>query len=157
MLVYSGLVLWNFLLEECSTKILAVFLAVLVLVRTLQMLKEASSLPPGPWGLPILGSLPFLKGDLHLHFRDLTHKYGSLFSTRLGSQLIVVLSDYKMIRDAFRKEEFTGRPNTEFTDLLDGYGKLYEMTLNRLQLTHLNGLGGHLLVKVICTIRLIYC
>ncbi|XP_044271787.1 cytochrome P450 18a1 isoform X2 [Tribolium madens] len=122
MFVYGGLVLWNFLAEELSTKILGVFLLVLFLVRTVQMLKEASALPPGPWGLPILGSLPFLKGDLHLHFRDLTHKYGSLISTRLGSQLIVVLSDYKMIRDAFRKEEFTGRPITEFTTLLDGYG-----------------------------------
>ncbi|KAH0822593.1 hypothetical protein GEV33_000198 [Tenebrio molitor] len=122
MFVYSALVLWNFLIEEFSTKVLAVFVAVLLSVRFLQMVREASALPPGPWGLPILGSLPFLKGDLHLHFRDLTHKYGSLISTRLGSQLIVVLSDYKMIRDAFRKEEFTGRPTTEFTALLDGYG-----------------------------------
>ncbi|KAK4876363.1 hypothetical protein RN001_012785 [Aquatica leii] len=85
-------------------------------------LHQTRSLPPGPWGLPIVGSLPFLKGDLHLHFRDLTQKYGSLLSTRLGSQLIVVLSDYKMIRDAFRKEEFTGRPSTEFTSILEGYG-----------------------------------
>lgn len=123
MFVYSALVLWNFLVEEFSTKILLVFVTVLFLVRVFQLLKEASSLPPGPWGVPVLGSLPFLKGDLHLHFRDLTHKYGSLISTRLGSQLIVVLSDYKMIRDAFRKEEFTGRPTTEFTALLDGYGK----------------------------------
>ena len=123
MFVYGSLVLWNFLVEEISTRILTVFVAVLFLVRVLQKLKEANSLPPGPWGVPILGSLPFLKGDLHLHFRDLTQKYGSLISTRLGSQLIVVLSDYKMIRDAFRKEEFTGRPITEFSTLLDGYGE----------------------------------
>ncbi|KAJ8985266.1 hypothetical protein NQ317_007051 [Molorchus minor] len=122
MFVYSALVLWNLAMQEISTRVLFVFLTVLLLVRGLQMLREAIALPPGPWGLPILGSLPFLKGDLHLHFRDLTHKYGSLISTRLGSQLIVVLSDYKMIRDAFRKEEFTGRPNTEFTNILEGYG-----------------------------------
>ncbi|KAG5875608.1 hypothetical protein JTB14_036605 [Gonioctena quinquepunctata] len=95
---------------------------ILLLVRSLQLLREAFSLPPGPWGLPILGSLPFLKGDLHLHYRDLTHKYGSLISTRLGSQLIVVLSDYKMIRDIFRRDDFTGRPDTEFTNILGGYG-----------------------------------
>lgn len=123
MLVYSTIVLWNYAVEELSTKVLLVFLSVLFFVRGLQLLREAISLPPGPWGLPILGSLPFLKGDLHLHYRDLTHKYGSLFSTRLGSQLIVVLSDYKLIRDAFRKEEFTGRPTTEFTDILGNYGK----------------------------------
>lgn len=130
MFVYSGLMLWNFLVEEVSTRVLVVFIVVLLLVRAIQLLKEASSLPPGPWGLPVLGSLPFLKGDLHLHFRDLTQKYGSLISTRLGSQLIVVLSDYKMIRDTFRKEEFTGRPTTEFSSLLDGYGKYLNNSKN---------------------------
>lgn len=123
MFVYSALKLYSFVLQELTTNVLAVFLSVLLLVRLLQLFREARSLPPGPWGLPVLGSLPFLKGDLHLHFRDLTHKYGSLISTRLGSQLFVVMSDPKMIRDAFRKEEFTGRPTTEFTNLLGGYGE----------------------------------
>lgn len=50
-------------------------------------------------------------------------KYGSLFSTKLGSQLVIVLSDYKLIRDVFRKEEFTGRPITEFSSILGGYGE----------------------------------
>ncbi|CAH1101321.1 unnamed protein product [Psylliodes chrysocephalus] len=122
MFVYSTMVLYNYAVKEFSTKVLLVFITVLFVVRGLQKLKEAFSLPPGPWGLPILGSLPFLKGDLHLHYRDLTQKYGSLISTRLGSQLIVVLSDYKMIRDTFRKEDFTGRPHTEFTNILGGYG-----------------------------------
>lgn len=125
MFVYGFTWLWNVVLEEVSARILAVFLGVLLTVRLLQMLREASCLPPGPWGLPVLGCLPFIKGDLHLHLLDLTYKYGSLMSTRLGSQLIVVLSDYKTIRDAFRKEEFTGRPNNEFTSLLDGYGKFF--------------------------------
>lgn len=123
MFVYFLTWLWSAILREVSATVLAVFLAVLLAVRTLQILREASSLPPGPWGIPILGCLPFLKGDLHLYLSDLTQKYGSLISTRLGSQLIVVLSDYKMIRDTFRKEEFTGRPKTEFMSILDGYGK----------------------------------
>lgn len=122
MFVYSFLWLWSAVFKEVSANILAVFFLVLLFVRVLQIIRENRSLPPGPWGLPIVGSLPFLKGDLHLQFRDLTQKYGSLFSTRLGSQLIVVISDYKLIRDAFRKEEFTGRPNTEFTNILGGYG-----------------------------------
>lgn len=123
MFVYFLTWLWSVIAREVSATVLVVFLAVLVAVRTLQILKEVSSLPPGPWGIPVLGCLPFLKGDLHLYLRDLTQKYGSLISTRLGSQLIVVLSDYKMIRDTFRKEEFTGRPKTEFMSILDGYGK----------------------------------
>lgn len=118
MFVY--LIQW--LCRETTASGLVVFFVVLLLVRALQMLQQNRSLPPGPWGFPILGYLPFVKGDLHLQFRDLTHKYGSMFSTRLGSQLVVVLSDYKAIRDAFRKEEFTGRPNTEFNNILGGYG-----------------------------------
>ncbi|XP_050304879.1 cytochrome P450 18a1 [Anthonomus grandis grandis] len=122
MFVYSASVLSSVLQEDATKKILLVFIAVLILVRSIQSWMESRSLPPGPYGLPILGSLLKIKGDLHLHYRDLTHKYGSLISTRLGSQLIVVLSDYKTIRDAFRREEFTGRPNTEVTSILEGYG-----------------------------------
>lgn len=122
MFVYT--LLWNIHSDYITSSFMLVFVIVLLVVRCLQLLREATSLPPGPWGLPILGSLPFLKGDLHLHYRDLTKKYGSLISTRLGSQLIVVLSDYKMIRDLFRKEELTGRPKTEFSNILGGYGEL---------------------------------
>ncbi|KAF5285647.1 hypothetical protein FQA39_LY16553 [Lamprigera yunnana] len=122
MFVYSFWFLWGVVSSHVSASVLSVFFVALLMVRLGQLIQQARSLPPGPWGLPIVGSLPFLKGDLHLHFRDLAQKYGSLLSTRLGSQLIVVLSDYKMIRDAFRKEEFTGRPSTEFTDILEGYG-----------------------------------
>lgn len=146
MFVYSLVWLWGAVAREASASVLAVFLAVLVAVRVAQMVREANSLPPGPWGLPVLGCLPFLKGDLHLYLRDLTQKYGSLMSTRLGSQLIVVLSDYKMIRDAFRKEEFTGRPKTEFMSILDGYGEsdTHSVTAN---------LGCAAAVKVISGLR----
>lgn len=102
---------------------LVVFLIVLVFVRLIQIFRELKTLPPGPWGLPILGYLPFLKSEAHLHFGELAKKYGSLFSTRLGNQLIVVVSDHKAIREAFRREEFTGRPHTEFSNILGGYGK----------------------------------
>nr|CAH7768008.1 unnamed protein product [Callosobruchus chinensis] len=120
---YYSVVVWRYACDGLLTRVMLVFVSVLLLVRALQAFREAISLPPGPWGLPVLGSLPFLKGDLHLHYRDLTRKYGSVISTRLGSQLIVVLSDYKMIRDLFRKEEFTGRPTTEFSSILGDYGK----------------------------------
>ncbi|KAF2895168.1 hypothetical protein ILUMI_11007 [Ignelater luminosus] len=127
MFVYSFWLLWGVVSNELSASVLSVFFLVLLTVRIIQVIQHEKSLPPGPWGLPIVGSLPFLKGDLHLHFKDLTQKYGSMLSTRLGSQLIVVLSDYKIIRDAFRKEEFTGRPSTEFTNILEGYGIINTM------------------------------
>lgn len=80
-------------------------------------------LPPGPWGLPVMGYLAFIGHEKHTRYLELAKRYGSLFSARLGNQLTVVMSDYKMIRDAFRREEFTGRPDTPFMQTLDGFGE----------------------------------
>ncbi|XP_015118416.1 cytochrome P450 18a1 [Diachasma alloeum] len=101
---------------------IVVFLSALGVVRAFQWFKYLRSLPPGPWGFPILGYLPFIKGDLHLQFGGLAKKYGSMFCARLGTKLVVVLSDYRTIRDTFRREEFSGRPHSEFMNILGGYG-----------------------------------
>ncbi|XP_068629983.1 cytochrome P450 18a1-like [Battus philenor] len=85
------------------------------------LLREMRKLPPGPWGPPVVGYLPFL-GVRHKTFLELARNYGALFSARLGNQLTIVLSDYKLIREAFRREEFTGRPSTPLMHTLDGLG-----------------------------------
>ncbi|KAL5703230.1 hypothetical protein ACHQM5_028347 [Ranunculus cassubicifolius] len=55
--------------------------------------KKKVLLPPGPWGLPIVGNLPFLAGqDLHNCFAQLSHKYGPVMRLQLGSRLSVVIS-----------------------------------------------------------------
>ncbi|XP_034945934.1 cytochrome P450 18a1 [Chelonus insularis] len=118
--------IWNCIENDTMRKdilySLVVFLVVIGIARSIQWYKYLRNLPPGPWGFPIFGYLPFIKGDVHLHFGRLAAKYGSMFSARLGSQLIVVLSDYKTIRDTFRRDEFSGRPHTEFMNILGGYG-----------------------------------
>ena len=102
---------------------LLVFFGVLGLTRLVQWYRRVRSLPPGPWGLPLFGYLPFMDGDVHLKFAEMAKKYGSMFSAKLGTQLVVVLSDYRIIRETFRREEFTGRPHTEFNNILGGYGE----------------------------------
>lgn len=104
---------------------IVVFIMVFGLVKLIYWARNLRRLPPGPWGFPILGYLPFIKGDLHLQFGRLAAKYGSMFSAKLGSQLIIVLSDYRTIRETFRREDFSGRPHTEFMNILGGYGKLF--------------------------------
>ncbi|XP_038215552.1 cytochrome P450 18a1-like [Zerene cesonia] len=116
--------LWQ-VLNYCSSRttlplLLAVGVAYLVM-RLMNVVREIRKLPPGPWGPPVVGYLPFL-GVRHKTFLELARCYGALFSARLGNQLTVVLSDYKLIREAFRREEFTGRPSTPLMHTLDGLG-----------------------------------
>ncbi|XP_077271483.1 cytochrome P450 18a1 [Temnothorax americanus] len=104
----------------CTLSVFAgVFLPVFLLVKWVIYIKN---LPPGPWGMPIWGYLPFMKSPTHLHFHELAKKYGKIFSVTIGSGLTVVISDYRIIRDAFKREEFSGRPRTDFMSILDGYG-----------------------------------
>lgn len=115
-------VLWETRQEDLS-KILFVFVGVLVVLLLLQKLRRFVSLPPGPWGFPVVGRMYHLQGDMHIHFRNLAKKYGTVCSESIGNHLFVVLSDYKIIRDMFRRDDMTGRPDTEFSKILGGYGK----------------------------------
>ncbi|XP_052750591.1 cytochrome P450 306a1 [Galleria mellonella] len=73
-------------------------------------IKERQHLPPGPWGLPIVGYLPFIdRNHPHLTLTKLSKEYGPIYGISMGSVYGVVLSDHKLVRDAFAKENFSGR------------------------------------------------
>lgn len=80
-------------------------------------------LPPGPWGVPVFGYLPFLTKDIHLALMKLARNFGSIYRLSFGNKMFVVLTDPKIIRDAFRREEFHARPSSALYDMFDGYGK----------------------------------
>lgn len=50
----------------------------------------------------------------HRVWEKLASKYGSLLGLRLGSDRLVIVSGYKMIREVLNKEEFEGRPDGFF-------------------------------------------
>lgn len=62
-------------------------------------------LPPGPLGLPFLGSLLSLDPELHVYFRRLALTHGPVLSLRLGSKLHVVLSSPAAVREAFKDHD----------------------------------------------------
>ena len=109
--------------SECLWHTLIVVFLVYLGCRLYSLWRESRSLPPGPYGLPFVGYLPYVKGGLHEELTLLSRRHGPVFSLRLGSELMVVLSDHRVIREAFRREEFAFRPDNEFMKLLDGYGK----------------------------------
>lgn len=82
-------------------------------------------LPPGPMSLPFIGYLPFLGQRFHLTLTRLSKCYGPVYQIYLGAKRVVILSDPNLIREAFRQPVFSGRPDTELTKLLQGYGKSF--------------------------------
>ena len=108
---------------------LAVFLGLLWIYWIYRQLRRNSKLPPGPWGLPIVGIIPFIKKEFHLFLFDNKKVYGDLFSLSMGQETIVVLANPKLIRLAFKSTDMAARPKTELAQLLKGYGKSTLMIL----------------------------
>lgn len=79
-------------------------------------------LPPGPTGLPFLGYLPFLGNEIHLTLTDLSRRFGPIYQIFLGGIRVVVLNDASLVRHAFKQTVFSGRPDTQLTRILQGYG-----------------------------------
>lgn len=109
--------------------IAAFFVAVVTLLLFLfrSSLSTVKSLP-GPWGLPLLGYLPFLDPKApHKTLTDLARRYGrkhGLFALTLGRVRTVVISDPKLIRQALAKDEFSGRAPLYLTHgIMQGYGE----------------------------------
>lgn len=71
-------------------------------------------LPPGPWGLPFVGYLPFIDSLPEVTFNKLALKYGPVFGLQIGSRYCVVLNDYDIVKEAYQKDVFSGRPPGTF-------------------------------------------
>ncbi|KAJ0482825.1 putative cytochrome P450 [Helianthus annuus] len=87
--------------DQFACTILTISIPTLVLVWskwTLSYFKDTTRLPPGPYGLPFVGYLPFLRNNLHERFTEMAHKYGPIFSLRLGSKLHVVVNSMDLVK-----------------------------------------------------------
>jgi len=108
--------------QETFWLAIAIFFLIILLTKVAQLIRTNMHLPSGPKGLPILGMVFSIKKDFHLQLFDFSKVYGKLFSMKMGGNLLVVLSDHKLIKAAFGKSEFTARPKTVFDSILGGYG-----------------------------------
>ena len=90
-----------------------VLLVVLLLVCWYLRRRSSKREPPGPWGVPLLGYLPFLGKKMNLTLFRLSQKYGDVFQLRMGSRRVVVISGQRCVREALlnRGLVFAGRPN----------------------------------------------
>ncbi|XP_055597450.1 cytochrome P450 306a1 isoform X2 [Uranotaenia lowii] len=100
-------------------------LAALALVTYfLWILLDGRNQPPGPWGLPLVGYLPFIDpAKPYETMTKLAQRYGPIFRLSMGQVNAVVLSDPGLIRDALKREEFTGRAPLFITHgIMGGHG-----------------------------------
>lgn len=120
--MYFNLV-FTLVLSASLFRVLLISILVFLLVKLYLSRSSSLPLPPGPLGVPVLGFLPFIGKDFHLTLTGLAVKYGPIYQIYLGSKRVVVINDAKIIKEAFRQPVFSGRPDTELTRILQGYGK----------------------------------
>jgi cytochrome P450 len=98
------------------------FAAILVLLPLLILSRKArprkhglTNPPPGPWQLPVIGSMHHLVGALpHRAMRDLALRHGPLMLLRMGELPVVVASSAEAAREIMKTHDlaFATRPRT---------------------------------------------
>ncbi|XP_060186313.1 6,7,8-trihydroxycoumarin synthase-like [Lycium barbarum] len=88
----------------------------IVLIILLPKAKNSGKnhLPPGPIGLPFIGNLhQYDTLAPHLYFWKLSKKYGKIFSLKLASAPIVVVSSAKLAKEVLKTQDlvFCSRPS----------------------------------------------
>uniref|UniRef100_UPI00398F1F2C uncharacterized protein n=1 Tax=Pristiophorus japonicus TaxID=55135 RepID=UPI00398F1F2C len=114
--------------------ITVLLLAALTIILLVYFNTESTScgivnFPPGPAPLPVIGNLHIL--DLkkqHKSLMELSEKYGTVFSIKLGPTRIVVLTGYETVKDALinYSDAFGERARIPiFEAIMEGYGLIF--------------------------------
>ncbi|XP_015087484.1 cytochrome P450 83B1-like [Solanum pennellii] len=97
-----------FLIFSVALSIILIFL-----LHKAKMNKK-TFLPPGPLGLPFIGNLhQYDSLTPHLYFWKLSQKYGKIFSLKIGSSTMVVISSAKLAKEVLKIQDlaFCSRPS----------------------------------------------
>ena len=146
-----------------SAKMLAYVVVFFVLLIVILRRNKAGEklLPPGPARLPIIGSIPFVPRAFRIRGRGLhtpklfyylAQKYGAVCHIWLGPVPTIVISDAKILREAFKNANMSSRPILKpfhefrygsavnhckilmlrhFSDLCSNRKRNYDMTMHR--------------------------
>lgn len=130
MNLLNGIIMSGFILiESYISNILFIFAFVLLAVRKLfsrTSILSTVKYPPEPKGSHLLfGHIQLLGTSPHIKYTTFAEECGPIYQIFIGPKRTVVISDYLLIREAFRQPVFSGRPDSELTKLVAGYGEFY--------------------------------
>ncbi|XP_076817021.1 cytochrome P450 2H2-like isoform X2 [Clavelina lepadiformis] len=104
--------------DNCYVSNSLLLFGVIFLAVIYSWYNKSSNLPPGPWGIPLLGIMPFLGKYPERTLRKYSETYGPIISVRMATMDTVVLNDYDSIYQALAKQasKFSGRPSFSWLD-----------------------------------------
>ncbi|NXK51912.1 CP2H1 protein, partial [Chauna torquata] len=109
-----------------TTILLLACISCLLLFAAWRSITRPGKEPPGPTALPLIGSIFHLNPwNLPESLKELSAKYGPVFTIHLGTQKIVVLHGYDVVKEALidQADDFSGRGNLPlFKKLFEGVG-----------------------------------
>lgn len=82
--------------------------------------RKPVGLPPGPLAVPFVGYYPFLGPRPFETLKNLSRKYGGVFTLPMFGTYAIVLNDWKSVKEALvlQNHVFTGRPPTFLSKLI---------------------------------------
>ncbi len=96
--------------------------------------QKPRNLPPGPYGLPFVGYLPqlalqaYLTGlDPHELLTKLSKEYGKIYSFDLMGVTVAVISDHKILKEAFQNRNLNNREPNEIATHVYGTSGIYAL------------------------------
>ncbi|XP_048062751.1 cytochrome P450 2J2-like [Megalobrama amblycephala] len=101
----------HFIFDSFDFKSWIILFFVFLLIADMIKNRNPPNFPPGPWPLPFLGTV-FTKMDFRT-MHKLAEVYGKVFSLRVGSKKLVIISGYKNVKEALitQNDSFIERPN----------------------------------------------
>ena len=106
--------------------LIAIVLFFLLLFWIYNSTQKAAKFPSGPPRLPVVGGLPWLingsDGNGIQAFENLRMKYGKVFGFYIGYGKFIVLSDFALVKEAFKSEHLADRPPFKpFNEFREGH------------------------------------